>query len=354
MGSGTLEEGDVFFLYRPQVEESKVQGRDDAQRFLMVMCPDSARGNGQYRLWVLGRKKLPEVRPGEQHPEERHWALNIMTTSSKRELQRRLSGTVYETRTRGEREEGPAKPVGEGRYRLLRHDGHTELAYVLELPERPGRAQAEFGVRGEASYIISVKNPQATGPGTPPQPQESPRYPERLAEQFGERRWVNAEPELLAYENTQVVLIGARDEEVEQELGVDIGRQRETARTADVFEELRMRSEPQKREPLVEGEFPQEELGSEDTEQRSADEAPGRGGSSGGRKAASEAPSAAAIARLLTGASFPQRKQGLLEHAESNRQQIEAAHEALSVLQELPDREYADMADVTHELGKVR
>ena len=42
---------------------------------------------------------------------------------------------------------------------LNRHDNHTELAYILELPETPGPTQKEFEIKKEASYIISVKNP---------------------------------------------------------------------------------------------------------------------------------------------------------------------------------------------------
>jgi hypothetical protein len=37
----------------------------------------------------------------------------------------------------------------------------------LELPETPGPTQREFEIKKEASYIISVKNPQIKNQNTP-------------------------------------------------------------------------------------------------------------------------------------------------------------------------------------------
>jgi hypothetical protein len=59
----------------------------------------------------------------------------------------------------------PAQPAGEGKYLIIRHDGHTELAYILEIPEIPGKTQIEFEIKKEASYIVSVKNPEIFIPG---------------------------------------------------------------------------------------------------------------------------------------------------------------------------------------------
>ena len=41
----------------------------------------------------------------------------------------------------------------------MEHEGHSELAYILELPEIPGITQREFQIKKEASYIVSIKNP---------------------------------------------------------------------------------------------------------------------------------------------------------------------------------------------------
>jgi hypothetical protein len=45
-------------------------------------------------------------------------------------------------------------PGDEGKYSIVEHDNHTELAYVLELPEAPGRRGRQEGEASEE--IISV------------------------------------------------------------------------------------------------------------------------------------------------------------------------------------------------------
>jgi len=50
-------------------------------------------------------------------------------------------------------------------------------------------------------------------------------------------------PNLLNYENTQLLLVGARKEDVEEELGVDIDDEKESQRSADLFAELKVKRE---------------------------------------------------------------------------------------------------------------
>ena len=68
-----------------------------------------------------------------------------------------------------------ARPVGEGKYAIIRHhQNHTELAYILELPKEPGEAQIELGIEKEASYIVSVINPKKPVASSVP---EGGKYP---------------------------------------------------------------------------------------------------------------------------------------------------------------------------------
>ena len=46
-----------------------------------------------------------------------------------------------------------ARPVGQGKYAIVKYRNHAELAYILELPKGPGEAQEELGIEKEASYI---------------------------------------------------------------------------------------------------------------------------------------------------------------------------------------------------------
>lgn len=60
--------------------------------------------------------------------------------------------------------------------------------------------------------------------------------------------------------------------------------------------------------------------------------------------------SAIDISRSLSGIDFPANKENLVNHA---RQQ-NASQEVIEVLEQMPEREYENMADVEHEFGQVR
>ncbi|MEW5841181.1 MAG: hypothetical protein AB1753_09290, partial [Thermoproteota archaeon] len=245
-----LEQGDIFFFYRPKVEAEEVSGLEDVQRFYMVMAPEG----GMYRLFVIGQKQLPGIEKGGSTPEERSWALNVLTTSNPDDIREKLLAEEYGTKTRGRRRVPAATPAGEGKYCIVSHGGdHTELAYVLELPELPGPTQQEFEIKKEAGYIIAVKNPDvAGGPGF--ERGEKPRYTAEMMKKFaGGRRWIDAEPEMLDYENTQVLLIGARERGVQDELGITLVDKSEAESAARLFSELKLRKKEVPTRPLEKG-----------------------------------------------------------------------------------------------------
>jgi hypothetical protein len=47
-----------------------------------------------------------------------------------------------------------ARPVGEGRYTIVDHEGHSHLAYALEHPQQPGEAQRAMQIEPEASRAL--------------------------------------------------------------------------------------------------------------------------------------------------------------------------------------------------------
>jgi len=354
--SKTVEQGDIFFFYRPKVGTEEVSNIGDIQRFYMVTVPETK--DRKYRLFVLGRKQLPEIIGGKSTSEERNWALNTLTTNNPDDIRKELIAVEYETETRGKRRMAAATPAGEGKYSIVKHDNHTELAYVLELPEIPGPTQKEFEINKEASYIVSVKNPDIQIPGFKAFEKRKPQYPERIKKEFGDRRWINVEdPELLNYENTQMLLIGARKKAVQEELGIDLNEEKETANTADLFRELKIRKDQVPLKSLLKGEFPGKEEHqpmAAEVKQLSREEAPGKGGKVGGKAAATRAPSAAAIAKILSGADFPKKKNDLIKYAETNKSKVEAAEEVIQVIKDLPDKTYNNMADVEKAVAEVR
>lgn len=59
-----LERGNIYFAYRPRVQEASAAGSEDAQRFFVVLIPH---GKKRHRLIVIGRKKLPEINRHEKN-----------------------------------------------------------------------------------------------------------------------------------------------------------------------------------------------------------------------------------------------------------------------------------------------
>src|ERR687885_164582 len=147
-----LEQGDIYFFYRPKKDAQEVKGIEDVRRFFMVTAPEQ--NNSQlYRLFVIGKKSLPEVRKTGARASERYWARVGGIFKDANELTKELLSDEF-------RKGDAARPVGEGKYAIIKHGNHTELAYILETPNEPGEAQQELGIEKEASYVISVINPK--------------------------------------------------------------------------------------------------------------------------------------------------------------------------------------------------
>jgi hypothetical protein len=61
--SQIVEQGDIFFFYRPKVGAEEVSSTEDVQRFYMVTALEEK--DRKHRLFILGRKKLPEIVEGK-------------------------------------------------------------------------------------------------------------------------------------------------------------------------------------------------------------------------------------------------------------------------------------------------
>ena len=349
-----IEHGDIFFFYRPKIDTKEVKDIEGVQRFYMVTSPDNS---DKYRVFLIGQKQLPEILEGKSNSEERNWALNVLTSSNPNEIRKEFLPAEYKTETRGTRRTSSAVPAGEGKYSIVEHEGHSELACILELPEEPGPTQREFHIKKEASYLVSVKNPDIQVPGYSAFLKRKPNYPNSLKQKFGNRRWINVDdPKLLNYENTQLLLIGARKEDVEEELGIVIDEEKESIRTAELFNDLKIRKEQVPLKPLFKGKFPSKEEVpfAQEINTLSNEEAPGKGGKVGGKIAASSSVSAASVAKMLSGIEFPKNKNQLIDYAEQNKDKINDPDSVIETLKELHDTQFENMADVERALGDIR
>lgn len=162
------------------------------------------------RMIVIGAKQLPKI---EKH--ERLWGTVTLATRSFKELDQELVGHEYETKTRGVRHQGPARPIAEGVYAIIEHHNHTHLVYVLELPKELSEVQKAFNLDKEGSFVLALKNPDMMFK----REESKPQYPPKLASLFDQKRWIPANPpELLDYKGAEVILIGAR-QDLKEEFG---------------------------------------------------------------------------------------------------------------------------------------
>jgi hypothetical protein len=243
--STELERGDIFFFYRPRVDTMEVRSLEDVQRFFFILHPEPST---RFRRVIIGSKRLP--RP-DRH--ERAWAFVAEVAEGPPPLLDELRDTEYETKSGRRRVQPEARPVGEGRYTIVDHEGHSHLAYALEHPQQPGEAQRAMQIEPEASYIAAVRNPDTPAPPGLALSGRAPALPEHLRERFGDRRFAPLDtPEWLDYERVELVLIGAL-RAATRELGIDLDPEDERIHDADLFTDLRIRPGELPTEPLRTG-----------------------------------------------------------------------------------------------------
>ena len=242
-----LEHGDIFFLYRPKVDEDDPSGQEDVQRFYFVLRPQ---GGGKVRLCVVGRKRLPEV---DEH--ERVWGFVDMVSNDARKIEEELREDRYGTKTRGEQRQPAARPAGEGIYVVSLEEGQMHLSYELELPEKPDEVQREFNLAPKASFALSIKNPEKGTPkGAGLRPEQQADYPKKLQEEFRGRRFLREDIELLDYEGAEFILVRAR-RDPEKEYGIELDAQHEDYESAEAVRRLGLVKSRHPVKPLFEGEW---------------------------------------------------------------------------------------------------
>jgi hypothetical protein len=248
--STILEQGDIFFFYRPKVRSEKVESIEDVRRFFVILAPES---RNLYRLLVIGKKSLPEIRVTEARSSERYWARVGGIFDDSTQLTDELLSKEF-------REGDMARPAGEGKYAIVDHNNHTELAFILELPKELGEAQKELGIEKEASYIITVINPKIPKRGGEnlPSTEEAPKYPESVLNEFrNDENFVPLSRNLkfIDYQNAQIILIGAREgkDTLSQDLGITVEKESENDSSGDIFTRLRIRKDQVPIKPLTQG-----------------------------------------------------------------------------------------------------
>jgi len=183
-----LERGDIGFFYRPRVQPADAPVTTaGVQSFFLVLST----AHGTHRRIRIGRNRM-HVKSGE-----RLWARVERVGSLQRVLAGQLEPEEYTTKTRGERYQPAARPLGRGCYAFARHDDHIHFAYRVDLlePDIPD----ELGIPESGTDIVLF---------------------ERTAQE-GAAWTTHGTPSLLDDEGTELVLVGV-DGDPEHDLGIDV------------------------------------------------------------------------------------------------------------------------------------
>ena len=141
-----------------------------------------------------------------------------------------LVAEEYETSARGHKHTSAARAVGEGIYRILRHEAaggkrsHTHLIYKLEFPPQGEKKepQESLNIEREGSFIIQIKNPEAAAGRWGLQNKRKAVFPAQLQGQLGHAKFGPAcPPDFLNFEGCEFLLISASDH-IEDELGLEL------------------------------------------------------------------------------------------------------------------------------------
>lgn len=179
--SNILEKGVIYFFTRNRVGIEESESVGDLQRTFFVLRPmpvgaklgdGPLADNDNNRLFALPKKVFPKSHS------DRFMAFVEKANVTIKELKESFfSGEEYNTKTQGTRRIEPVAPVAEGVYAITRTEDRTShLVYSTTIPSELGEVQDDLGIRDQGSFIISVKNPERSGPAQAQLPQK-PDFP---------------------------------------------------------------------------------------------------------------------------------------------------------------------------------
>ena len=200
-----LQKGIIYFLYRPKVETEKVKTLQDVQKIYLLLKPS---GYSKYIQIIAAKKQLPD------DSNITHFAFVELVTANKKILNKNLGEEEYYTGTRGFRHQARARILGEGKYLIVLHNGHTHLVYQLIKPSTAKEPQRNVKINEEGAFIISIKNPLIKMNVTIGLPSEKKAvYPKKLQNKFGNQKFIPLNPaDFLKYAGTEILLIGQKTE----------------------------------------------------------------------------------------------------------------------------------------------
>ena len=210
--SNILEKGIIYFFTRNRVSVDEAESVGDLQRTFFVLRPlptGAKLGDGvvqdqeNNRLFALPKKVFPK-----SHNDRFMAFVEKANTTIQGLKDNFFKGGDYDTKTQGTQHTDPVTPVAEGVYMITRtEDATTHLVYSTTIPSELGEVQSDLGIKDQGSFIISVKNPERSGPASASLPQK-PDFSKEVIEEFRGLAWSEVKPKYLDHEYCQILLIG--------------------------------------------------------------------------------------------------------------------------------------------------
>jgi uroporphyrinogen-III synthase len=230
--SNILEKGVIYFFARNRVSVDEAESVGDLQRTFFVLRPlptGAKLGDGAVqdlknnRLFALPKKVFPKSHS------DRFMAFVEKANTSIQDLKDNFfKGADYDTQTQGTRHTDPVTPIAEGVYLITRtEDATTHLVYSTTIPSEIGEVQEDLGIKEQGSFIISVKNPERSGPASASLPQK-PDFSKEIIEEFRGLAWSEVKPKYLDHEYCQILLIGENTDKAMEPTKKDKKHDKET------------------------------------------------------------------------------------------------------------------------------
>jgi hypothetical protein len=210
--SNILEKGIIYFFTRNRVSVDEAESVGDLQRTFFVLRPlptGAKLGDGviqdqeNNRLFALPKKVFPK-----SHNDRFMAFVEKANTTVQGLKENFFKGGDYDTKTQGTQHTDPVTPVAEGVYMITRtEDATTHLVYSTTIPSELGEVQSDLGIKDQGSFIISVKNPERSGPASASLPQK-PDFSKEIIDEFRGLAWSEVKPKYLDHEYCQILLIG--------------------------------------------------------------------------------------------------------------------------------------------------
>jgi hypothetical protein len=146
-----LESGNVYFFFRPEVEEA-AEKLEEAQRMFVVLAPEEPH---RYRLLVIRRRSF-----SQESEIDRTSGFVDAVSGEPKCVEDRLAPEAHQRKITGESHLPALRPIGEGVYRIIRHDDHTHFAYVWSFLKLVGahRPHSHLKIRQVTSSASKIPN----------------------------------------------------------------------------------------------------------------------------------------------------------------------------------------------------